>query len=472
MNNNNFKSKEEDNKSHSTQKNISLNGYFYHPTSTSTTLRMSALIRQCGLEIYGAFWILFEKAKSQTNCSVDTEDVRILADVLQINKEHINLIYKHFFHPGKGNNSHLMYVTPYNESSVKSYFPHSMLAALDNPLLDVIMKDGVAAYGLYWILMEHLYQQSDSYLSPETIRFIQKFYAISDAMMESVCHRYGLFYYDEELNLHSDEIELYKTQVERIGKLLNTSTKDSLFNTREEAKQGEKAPKSSPILKKEIKKENSSSDDANEKEEEELILSAVSDSKTTSNQEASPIENQPGQKPPKPMRASTLDENDQKALNPKQQQGMKLIDLHPVLPEMRPKSWEEYFFEAMNDQFWFETAAYKSGNPILMVSEKEWIIHYFRTEIIARGNERNMTSVHEVKNYFANFTRSGTRTWNDLVEKLKKATRQKQIDQQISPYETLVNGARMYSGRIIPSEAPPRPSPGHIWDDCHKEWIR
>ena len=34
------------------------NGYFNHPTSSSSNIPMSILIREQGLEIYGLYWVM------------------------------------------------------------------------------------------------------------------------------------------------------------------------------------------------------------------------------------------------------------------------------------------------------------------------------------------------------------------------------------------------------------------------------
>ena len=55
---------------------------------------------------------------------------------------------------------------------------------------------------------------------------------------------------------------------------------------------------------------------------------------------------------------------------------------------------------------------------------------------------------------------------------LKKFLKNRQEQQQCSPYETITNGIRTYDGHPIPAYAKPRPSAAHIWNPVTNEWTR
>lgn len=151
---------------------------------------------------------------------------------------------------------------------------------------------------------------------------------------------------------------------------------------------------------------------------------------------------------------------------------MKVTDLNAVTPYMRPNAWEENLQEAMNDTSWYEVVAIQSGIPRLMMEEKEWFFNYLREQIILRGNESSMNSLHEIKNYFANLTRQGSHVSSTTQVALKKFLKNRQEQQQCSPYETITNGIRTYDGHPIPAYAKPRPSAAHIWNPVTNEWTR
>ena len=357
------------------------NGYFNHPTSSSSNIPMSILIREQGLEIYGLYWVMLEEAHAQLKCCVNIQTMGIIANIFHAQPEHLELLYHHYFRrPGKGYNSHILYADFCEESAIRSYFPHPLLAYTDNELLRMIMQDGLKAYGLYWLVMEKLYQQPQHFLAPQTASFIQNLYDVSDELMESVLYNYGLFYLDEKMNLHSKAIDDYREALDNMEDEKKRNTKPHVnnslkangnaedFNTREIKKTSNIQKNPSPIINKEINKKNSSSEE--------------------------------------------------------------------------------------------------SGK------EKEWFFNYLREQIILRGNESSMNSLHEIKNYFANLTRQGSHVSSTTQVALKKFLKNRQEQQQCSPYETITNGIRTYDGHPIPAYAKPRPSAAHIWNPVTNEWTR
>ena len=208
------------------------NGYFNHPTSSSSNIPMSILIREQGLEIYGLYWVMLEEAHAQLKCCVNIQTMGIIANIFHAQPEHLELLYHHYFRrPGKGYNSHILYADFCEESAIRSYFPHPLLAYTDNELLRMIMQDGLKAYGLYWLVMEKLYQQPQHFLAPQTASFIQNLYDVSDELMESVLYNYGLFYLDEKMNLHSKAIDDYREALDNMEDEKKRNTKPHVNNS-------------------------------------------------------------------------------------------------------------------------------------------------------------------------------------------------------------------------------------------------
>lgn len=61
------------------------NGYFNHPTSSSSNIPMSILIREQGLEIYGLYWVMLEEAHAQLKCCVNIQTMEIIANIFHAN---------------------------------------------------------------------------------------------------------------------------------------------------------------------------------------------------------------------------------------------------------------------------------------------------------------------------------------------------------------------------------------------------
>ena len=260
------------------------NGYFNHPTSSSSNIPMSILIREQGLEIYGLYWVMLEEAHAQLKCCVNIQTMEIIANIFHAQPEHLELLYHHYFRrPGKGYNSHILYADFCEESAIRSYFPHPLLAYTDNELLRMIMQDGLKAYGLYWLVMEKLYQQPQHFLAPQTASFIQNLYDVSDELMESVLYNYGLFYLDEKMNLHSKAIDDYREALDNMEDEKKRNTKPHVnnslkangnaedFNTREMKKTSNIQKNPSPIINKEINKKNSSSEENGKKKKKKMV---------------------------------------------------------------------------------------------------------------------------------------------------------------------------------------------------------
>lgn len=193
---------------------------------------MSILIREQGLEIYGLYWVMLEEAHAQLKCCVNIQTMGIIANIFHAQPEHLELLYHHYFRrPGKGYNSHILYADFCEESAIRSYFPHPLLAYTDNELLRMIMQDGLKAYGLYWLVMEKLYQQPQHFLAPQTASFIQNLYDVSDELMESVLYNYGLFYLDEKMNLHSKAIDDYREALDNMEDEKKRNTRPHVNNS-------------------------------------------------------------------------------------------------------------------------------------------------------------------------------------------------------------------------------------------------
>ena len=68
------------------------NGYFNHPTSSSSNIPMSILIREQGLEIYGLYWVMLEEAHAQLKCCVNIQTMGIIANIFHAQPEHLELL--------------------------------------------------------------------------------------------------------------------------------------------------------------------------------------------------------------------------------------------------------------------------------------------------------------------------------------------------------------------------------------------
>jgi hypothetical protein len=145
---------------------------------------------------------------------------------------------------------------------------------------------------------------------------------------------------------------------------------------------------------------------------------------------------------------------------------------HELDAEKKRKPFERFVLSAMEDTFWKELVAMRSGLPLF---EKETeIVDIFIRHVVIMGNENSVISIRDAKNYFANFTRKGTATNRAILEELLQAEAERQEKQKPNRYEDFdpVTGQRSYCGIPIPPDAPPRPDENMVWNTGSYGWER
>lgn len=83
------------------------------------------------------------------------------------------------------------------ESTMKEYFSHDFFARNDPKLQEVLLEHGVAGIGIYWCLVEHLYEQGGTLLLT-SCRSIAFALHVDSNIVESVVRNFNLFQDDGE----------------------------------------------------------------------------------------------------------------------------------------------------------------------------------------------------------------------------------------------------------------------------------
>ncbi|MDO4165259.1 MAG: hypothetical protein Q4D56_12895, partial [Bacteroides sp.] len=99
-------------------------------------------------------------------------------------------------------------------------------------------------------------------------------------------------------------------------------------------------------------------------------------------------------------------------------------------------------------------------------------IDYFVKHAFTYDNLNSILTLHDAKQYFANYVRQGKQTSKRLEEHLllhEKLTGY--TDNQPQSYEDIIDGKRSYLGSFIPDYAPPRPNANSFWHDELRRWI-
>jgi len=137
--------------------------------------------------------------------------------------------------------------------------------------------------------------------------------------------------------------------------------------------------------------------------------------------------------------------------------------LQPVL------SWETLVDRLADSRLYMELAGQRSGLGRLFIDHQQQIIGLFKKHILLYGKESGLLFFEDVKRYFSNYIAAGSPTCRMLREELMREIKERE-SRDVSRFEGVVDGKRMYLGRLIPDSAPPRPDNSAVWDDAHKRW--
>ena len=112
------------------------------------------------------------------------------------------------------------------------YIPHEVSMRNTNEVMNLIKKEGIAGYGIYWALMEYLRIQDNYVGDMEALDVLKRELKIRQAKLDKVLHGYGLFvcngntFYSPKLNevmkpfeQRRARIEAYKLQKQKENSL-------------------------------------------------------------------------------------------------------------------------------------------------------------------------------------------------------------------------------------------------------------
>jgi hypothetical protein len=131
----------------------------------------------------------------------------------------------------------------------------------------------------------------------------------------------------------------------------------------------------------------------------------------------------------------------------------------------KSSSWEGWLNEALGERSWLELQAMHSGLGGAFLPYLEVISKTFREHVLRQGTEVTICSLRDVKSYFSNYIRQGSITNKHLREVIEKAAAT-----DVYRFEQLVDGQRTYCGLPIPEGAPPRPAVTSVWDERKLCW--
>ena len=289
------------------------------------------------------------------------------------------------------------------------YIPHEVSMRNTSEVMNLIEKEGMMGYGIYWALMEYLRVQ-DGYVGDiQALAPLKRQLKIRQPKLDKVLYGFGLFicngntFYSPKLN---EVMKPFEDRRARIEAYKRRKEKDNSLET------NDVGTEKGDIVSFEGKGKGK----------------GEGKGKTTSKEEKGG--------------------------------GDAVVSVPTTL------AWERYIDELQQEQQWIEVMAMRSGLGLVFVNRFPEVLRLFKLHVQAVGNEKDIQSPSDAKRYFCFYNTPGSAPFRQLVEEL-----QKPIDKGKYKHEDVdpATGQRSYCGVPIPADAPPRPNEQAVW--CEGKWV-
>ena len=280
------------------------------------------------------------------------------------------------------------------------YIPHEVHTRNTNEVVQLIEKEGMAGYGIYWALMEYLRAQDDYTGDIRALKSLARQLKTSIDRLLRILKNYGLFEVTD-FTFRSRKLEAVMKPLEDKRKAMKARSCDDRETTVQR-----KACNSLGI-------------------KDGSFLSKVKESKV------------------KESKVSSSSKED---------------DVVAAVPVSL--AWERYVDELAKEQSWIELMAMRSGLGEGFVHRFGEVLKHFKQHIQSLGNEKDIQSPSDAKRYFCFFNTPGSVTFRKLVDELQKPIDKGKYKFEDRDPTT---GQRSYCGVPIPADAPPRPNSQAVW---------
>ena len=315
--------------------------------------------------------------------------------------------------------------------------------------------DAAEALGIYVMLLLHL-RTKDNYeasCTPLLLRAFARRYDLELDMLEKVLHDYNLFEVDEERQTFR------APYLDRVMQRLEEKWRMDTEN----GKKGGRSKKRAKCAETPATKGRKPNETQERREEEKIgITPVVNNSSNTpaggAADAATVVEENSGAS--ESSRSSRISETSEvrTASSVPVERGMRIraVDEEGQQPLQPVLSWEVLVDRLADSRLYMELAGQRSGLGRLFIDHQQQIIGLFKKHILLYGKEGGLLFFEDVKRYFSNYIAAGSPTCRMLREELMREIKERE-SKDVSRFESIVDGKRMYLGRLIPDSAPPRP---------------
>ena len=321
--------------------------------------------------------------------------------------------------------------------------------------------DAAEALGIYVMLLLHL-RTKDNYeasCTPLLLRAFARRHDLELDMLEKVLHDYNLFEVDEERQTFR------APYLDRVMQRLEEKWRMDTEN----GKKGGRPKKRAKCAETPATKGRKPNETQERIEEEKIGITPVVNN--SSNTLAGGAADAATVVAEIPAAAASGTSEVRTASSVPVGRGMRIraVDEEGQQPLQPVLSWETLVDRLADSRLYMELAGQRSGLGRLFIDHQQQIIGLFKKHILLYGKESGLLFFEDVKRYFSNYIAAGSPTCRMLREELMREIKERE-SRDVSRFESVVDGKRMYLGRLIPDSAPPRPDNSAVWDDAHKRW--
>ena len=304
------------------------------------------------------------------------------------------------------------------------YFPHEVNLRQTSEFMQLIEKEGMAGYGIYWGIIEYLRSQENYTGDLRVLKILAKQMNTKLYKVEKVIRDYNLFTLSD-FTFSSAKLDEIMSPLEKKRKEIQQQTVRKSEAEREQTvRKSEAECKQMPCNSLKTSTTSVTVKKSKEKESKENTSSASS-----AEEVSAAVADVPSRKLP----------------------------------------WEEYVDELDKEQQWKEIMAMRSGLKMDFMKHYPRIVECFKDHVCAQGRERTILSTSDAKSYFCNYLSPGSYTYKHLMAQLGTSP------EKVNPYrfEELDphSGQRSYCGVPIPENAPPRPNAQAAWNSEQNRWV-
>lgn len=344
-----------------------------------------------------------------------------------------------------------------NDNFYNFYFPHNGSLRNDPRIIDLIQNEGMAGYGIYMIMLEHLHLQESYIARLNLLHDIARRCCSNRRKIRRILMDYDLFVVTESTFYSPDLCQRMKPFETKFRKTLNKRSgakEDKSLKTNDE----ENAPNNINKTKREKIKIIKKTSPSNEVEVQKRAFSC----------KASVAEGEKEKEVLKPVVSNQLHSQTSAS-------GSTDCRTQPPAPaqEAAPApatGWESWIDRLKDETRWKELMSRHSRLTGYFFTFYDRLMTLFKEHIVSVGKENTIRCLSDAKRYFCCFCDPERYTGKRLYARIQAEIRRWREVYIHEEYNATTGRRTYWGGRPIPADAPPRPHDRARWDTQTASW--